>query len=237
MSDKLEDGDKLAQLIVTELSNNDKQISDYNSSDIFDKEDFSFDDKKNCPEIKKLGQQKKFCEKKIPSKVKKEIFNCMKKFCSECCDGDNNQCHKNCSDSHSLFPDHDPEELLLSICSLKNTSDSFYKVCDSLILNRNSEEYKECFSNMCFDCCHNELGIDDMHDKKMKKCIKECKTLINVEKQSNNKNIKNIIGGEAVIQKKEEDNYKEKKSDDKIENLKFEQKSNNITPEKRKKGN
>jgi len=187
LKEKTEDENEIAENILAELKGNDKDVSfQEKEAVILDKDDFSLDhNQMNCEEIKKLGQQKTFCKKKFPADDKIQLLNCMKTFCEICCGAGDISCIKYCKQSHSLFPDHDPEEMLLSVCSLKKMTDSFKSVCDTLLVNKKTEEYSECFSNICFDCCSNELGITDSKDSKMKKCLSSCMGRTKIEKKLN----------------------------------------------------
>jgi len=86
----------------------------------------------------------------------------MKDFCSICCN-DKEGCLKKCNYTHSFFAAHDPEEMLISVCSNKNMGKNFNKFCNSMVSENSLSEYDQCFTNFCFDCCSNEIkvtGID-----------------------------------------------------------------------------
>lgn len=98
----------------------------------------------------------------------------MKNFCSICCKSDEN-CQDKCSTTHSFFKGHDPEEMFISVCSKENMGPAFQNFCGSMIVDDNKDEYNQCFTNFCFDCCSNELKITDFNDSEIQKCLKICK--------------------------------------------------------------
>ena len=149
-----------------------------------------------CDEIKKLGQQKEFCENKYLSENENKAIDCIKNFCNICCE--NIECITKCSHTHSFFPNHDPENILISVCSNKNLGPSFSKFCSNLIKN-DQNEFGKCIYNFCYDCCTNELKIYDSEDKKVKECLKGCKPENVDELSFNNKNNKTPEDPEKVV--------------------------------------
>lgn len=141
---------------------------------------------KSCPEIKQFGKQKEYCEDKyLINEGEEKTVDCMKNFCSICCKLDMD-CLSSCSSRHAFFKDRDPEELFISVCANKNMGPSFEKFCGSMIMDDGNkhkteealkselEEYKQCYSNFCFDCCSNELNIHDTEDREIQKCMNVC---------------------------------------------------------------
>lgn len=98
----------------------------------------------------------------------------MKNFCSICCKSDEN-CVDKCSSTHSFFKGHDPEEMFISVCANENMGPAFKNFCGSMIVDDNKQEFDQCFTNFCFDCCSNELKISDFNDVEIQKCLKICK--------------------------------------------------------------
>jgi hypothetical protein len=128
-----------------------------------------------CGEIKKMGQQKSYCENKfLLQEGEEKTVECLKSFCSICCDGDEN-CQSDCSKTHAFYSGHDPEEMFISVCSNKNMGPSFENFCNTMLMEKDPEEYRQCFTNFCFDCCSNELKINDFNDPEMIKCLNACR--------------------------------------------------------------
>jgi hypothetical protein len=157
-----------------------------------------------CDEIKKLGQQKKYCENKYlltesdadeeneKHNAKSNTMNCLRSFCDDCC-GEDKNCKSICSYTHSVYSDHDPEGLLISVCAYQNMGPSFDKFCKPLLNENNRHDYEECYKNFCFDCCSNELKITLYNDPEIEKCLNICKpssidSVINFDSENNNSN-------------------------------------------------
>ena len=132
-------------------------------------------DGQSCESIKKLGQQKNYCESKyLLTQGEEKTVECMRSFCSVCCDGDRD-CQNKCTKAHAFFADHDPEEMFISVCSNKDMGPSFDGFCKSMLTESDPNEYDQCITNFCFDCCSNELKINDFNDPEMVKCLGICK--------------------------------------------------------------
>jgi hypothetical protein len=130
---------------------------------------------KSCDSIKKMGQQKDYCEKKyLLSEGEEKTVECMKAFCTDCCRGVES-CEEKCHKSHAMFGDHDPEEMLISVCSYKDQGPQFKGFCKSMLTESDPKEYDNCLTNFCFDCCSNELKINDQNDPEVMKCLDGCK--------------------------------------------------------------
>jgi hypothetical protein len=139
------------------------------------KEEETLTGMESCEDIKKYGKQRLYCEEKFLLKFGEEkTVNCMKNFCSICCESDEN-CKDRCSTTHSFFKGHDPEEMFISVCAFENMGPAFKNFCGSMIVDDNKKEYDQCFTNFCFDCCSNELKITDFNDIEIQKCLKICK--------------------------------------------------------------
>lgn len=130
---------------------------------------------KSCDSIKRMGQQKDYCEKKyLLSEGEEKTVECMKSFCTDCCRGVES-CETRCHKSHALFGEHDPEEMLISVCSYKDQGPQFKGFCKSMLTESDPKEYDNCLTNFCFDCCSNELKINDQNDPEIMKCLEGCK--------------------------------------------------------------
>lgn len=138
-----------------------------------EKEKFKFSNY-SCDQIKKLGKQRDYCENKfIAIEGKEKKIECLKNFCLICCESET-YCSNSCLKAHSLYESNDPEELLTDVCSYKNMGKTFLTFCDNLIKEKNIKEYEECFNNVCFDCCSNELRVTDFNDQSIIKCLRTC---------------------------------------------------------------
>jgi len=95
------------------------------------KEDKTYDGQ-SCDQIKQMGQQKDYCEKKfLLTDGEEKTVDCMKSFCYYCCNG-KDSCQEKCSSTHAMFSDHDPEEMFINVCSNKSTCTSFDGFCKSM---------------------------------------------------------------------------------------------------------
>jgi len=166
------------------------------------KEKDSISGMESCDEIKKFGKQRVYCEEKYLLKFGEEkTVNCMKNFCSICCEKDEG-CLDKCSTTHSFFNGHDPEEMFITVCSNENMGPAFKNFCSSMIVDNNPKEFDQCFTNFCFDCCSNELKINDFNDIEIQKCLNLCKN----SKSAN---------GKSVAQKKTNEQSKKPESNSK----------------------
>ncbi len=149
-----------------------------------EKEDSSKFEGQSCENIKKLGQQKNYCESKfLLSQGEEKTVECMKSFCPVCCQGEL-ECQEKCRKTHAFFTDHDPEEMFISVCSYKDMGPSFEGFCKSMLTESDPSEYNQCITNFCFDCCSNELKINDFNDPEMVKCLGVCKPPEKIEDSS-----------------------------------------------------
>ncbi len=198
------DLDKLKELEKTEVEDESKKpseqenlvksLSSINTDDLTqvkleDLKDIENEDKskfegQSCENIKKLGQQKNYCESKfLLSQGEEKTVECMKSFCPVCCQ-DDLDCQEKCRKTHAFFTDHDPEDMFISVCSYKDMGPSFEGFCKSMLTESDPSEYNQCITNFCFDCCSNELKINDFNDPEMVKCLGVCKPPEKVEDPS-----------------------------------------------------
>jgi len=140
----------------------------------------------------------------------------MKNFCSICCKSDEN-CLDKCSSTHSFFKGHDPEEMFISVCANENMGPAFKNFCGSMIVEDNKQEFDQCYTNFCFDCCSNELKITDFNDVEIQKCLKICKEGKNLPKSS--KTVNPVANLPNNVAKKKKVNLKPIELSDEIKKI------------------
>jgi hypothetical protein len=123
----------------------------------------------SCENIKKVGQQKEYCI----NKKNDNSLECIRDFCKICC-GEESNCRDRCTHTHCFYPQHDPENILISSCDNKIMGNSFAKFCNSL-QNESIEKFESCINGFCNECCFNELSLKDKYDNKVLECTTKCK--------------------------------------------------------------
>jgi hypothetical protein len=120
----------------------------------------------SCVEVKRLGQQKDYCEGNFLN----DYNECIAGFCLFCCK-DDIQCNEKCLGTHGPVGDM----YVSSTCAYKTMGPSFEGFCKNLISdNIDNQEFIGCVASFCEDCCFKELKLSDGANERVIKCKEVC---------------------------------------------------------------